>query len=236
LAQNLKVKLVLSVLITLILVGIPLLEISSQAAFKPETTISDTMPTVLPPNLTPPVLPAHPTQADQGQQVYYQVCMVCHGDQGQGLTKEWIAESTAMGPLSCYTAKCHGPAHPANGFLLPKTIPPVRSATIRTSFPTAFALYQFMHTVMPYQAPGSLKDEEYWQLTAFIMRINGADLGTRNLSLVNAKSITWIETPRTFLNSPAWVLWGAGGILVLVGLIGGAILVTREISNRYSGG
>jgi len=53
------------------------------------------------PTLPPPAMPTvqdrlaapptvyPPTQADQGAQVYWFVCMVCHGDRGQGLTDEW---------------------------------------------------------------------------------------------------------------------------------------------------
>src|SRR5690554_4716614 len=40
--------------------------------------------------MVPPVLPENPTQADYGRQVYYYVCMTCHGNLGQGLTQEWI--------------------------------------------------------------------------------------------------------------------------------------------------
>ena len=35
----------------------------------------------------PTVVP--PAQADNGAQVYWGMCMACHGDQGQGLTDEW---------------------------------------------------------------------------------------------------------------------------------------------------
>jgi hypothetical protein len=196
-------------------------------------TQAPSMPTVMPPNLTPPVLPAHPSQADHGQQVYYLVCMVCHGDQGQGLTREWIAASTGMGPLSCYAAKCHGPAHPPEGFLLPKTIPPVRAPAIRTSFPTALSLYQFIHKTMPYQAPGSLKDEEYWQLTAFLMRINGRDLGSNVLGLANAGSITWTAPQLPFGDGPEWFFAGVTGILLAAGGIGfGGYLLYRARRKR----
>ena len=39
--------------------------------------------------LAPPPTVYPPTQAGDGAQVYYQVCMTCHGHRGQGLTEAW---------------------------------------------------------------------------------------------------------------------------------------------------
>jgi hypothetical protein len=39
--------------------------------------------------LAPRPLPDDPAPADYGEQDCYQICMACHGDQGQGLTDEW---------------------------------------------------------------------------------------------------------------------------------------------------
>ncbi len=182
--------------------------------------VSVATPAVMPPHLTPYALPAHPDQADQGGQVYYLICMVCHGDQGQGLTQQWIEESVGMGPLSCYAADCHGPHHPPDGFVLPKNIPAVRTPAIRNTFKTAWALYEFIRTNMPYQAPGSLTDDQYWQVTAFIMRINGVDLGSLNLNANNAKTISF-STPPSPAGPilPAWALWSDGGLILIAVLL-----------------
>src|SRR5215467_8930723 len=39
--------------------------------------------------LAEPTLPAQPSQADYGSQVYWLNCSPCHGDRGQGLTDEF---------------------------------------------------------------------------------------------------------------------------------------------------
>jgi hypothetical protein len=39
-------------------------------------------------------------------------------------------------------------------------------------FETGLDLYDFIKTRMPWQAPGSRNDEEYWQLTAYLLRAN----------------------------------------------------------------
>ena len=200
-----------------------LMLMASQGAFQvsaQDQAPQATLPPVMPRNLTPYVLPEHPNQADQGGQVYYLVCMVCHGDQGQGLTKQWIADSIGTGPLNCYSARCHGPHHPPDGFVLPKNIPPVRTPGLRTSFKTAGVLYEYIRSRMPYQAPGSLKDDEYWQLTAFIMRINGIDLGNLSLNADNAKQISLSSPqPETAQTPPVWLWWLAGCFLVIIGLL-----------------
>ncbi len=195
--------------------------IQASAQDQASPTPESTMPAVMPVHLTPYALPAHPDQADQGGQVYYLVCMVCHGDQGQGLTQQWIMDSVGMGPLSCYSAKCHGPHHPPDGFVLPRNIPAVRTPGIRASFKTAWDLYEFIRARMPYQAPASLSDDQYWQVTAFIMRINGIDLGSLSLNPGNAKQISLTNPqPVAPQTPPAWLYWLAGGfIVVAVGLI-----------------
>ena len=38
-----------------------------------------------------PVMPDDPELVDIGADVYYQICLACHGDWGQGLTDEWRA-------------------------------------------------------------------------------------------------------------------------------------------------
>lgn len=212
--------------LAMILAVAGLMIMASQGAFQVSAqdqaslTPVSSMPAVMPPNLTPYVLPAHPDQADQGGQVYYLVCMVCHGDQGQGLTPQWIADSVGMGPLSCYSAKCHGPHHPPDGFVLPRNIPPVRTPGIRASFKTAWDLYEFIHARMPYQAPASLKDDQYWQVTAFIMRINGIDLGNFTLNAANAKQVI-LSSPNPIPQQipPTWLYWLAGGFIVIAVLL-----------------
>lgn len=126
----------------------------------------------MPDRLAPPPMPANPTQADYGARVYWLVCMACHGDEGQGLTDEW---RSAWGPehQNCWQSKCHAANHPPHGFELPRSAPRIMGDGALARFDTAAGVYEFLHTQMPWQAPGSLQDDEYWQLTAFLLRANG---------------------------------------------------------------
>src|SRR5512145_1765717 len=72
-------------LLLLISVGIALL--TAGLFFNMDTATAQTMPT--PDRLAEPTLPAEPSQADKGAQVYWLACLPCHGDRGQGLTEEF---------------------------------------------------------------------------------------------------------------------------------------------------
>jgi mono/diheme cytochrome c family protein len=173
-----------------------------------------------------PTLPADPQQADLGGQVYYMVCMACHGDQGQGLTPEWV-KSWDLGDQSCWQSKCHAANHPEDGFVLPKYIPPVVGPIMRSRFSTALDLHDYIKKEMPWQKPGSLNDEEYWQLTAYLVSANGFSLGKTALDAQNAGSIhlrptlqpTLQPTPQptsaTVMEFPS--LWA--GLLAMIGLV-----------------
>jgi hypothetical protein len=139
---------------------------------------------VRPPTVYPP------TQADQGAQVYFLVCMTCHGDKGQGLTEEW-RNSLGAPDNNCWQSRCHAPNHPPDGFVLPKVVPPVVSPSILPNYQTAKGLHDFIALKMPWQAPGTLTKDEYWQLTAFVMRLNGADPGKRILDEPSAAAISF---------------------------------------------
>jgi cytochrome c5 len=163
----------------------------SQAAPTPEPEMPPLLNRLAPP---PTVYP--PTQADQGAQVYYLVCMACHGDRGQGLTDEWRG---ALGPgdMNCWQAHCHASNHPVEGFKLPKYIPPVISPTALSGFGNALILHDYIEASMPWQAPGRLTDEEYWQLTAYLIRENGIEIGIQPLNPQNAGLFDLRDQPST---------------------------------------
>ena len=163
-----------------------------------------------PDRLARPTMPANPTQADQGSQVYYMVCMTCHGDQGQGLTPE-LVKAWGLGDMGCWQSKCHAANHPPDGFTLPKTIPPVVGPIIPARFATALDLHNFIKENMPWQAPGSLSDEEYWQLTAFLVRANGVDPGRELLNEQRAARISLNP------NSPSASILDVSGLNVWLG-------------------
>jgi hypothetical protein len=78
--------------------------------------------TPTPDRLARPTLPAEPSQADKGAQVYWLTCLPCHGDRGQGLTAEFM-ETYPVEDRNCWESGCHGKRPYENGFTLPTTVP-----------------------------------------------------------------------------------------------------------------
>ena len=186
----------------------------------------------MPSGLKAPPTVYPPTQISLGSQVYYQVCMACHGDRGQGLTDEWRGQLD-LPDQNCWQSKCHAANHPPGGFVFPKVVPAVVSPAVIYRFNTALDLYQFIKTKMPFQAPGSLKDEEYWQLTAFLVQANGIDLGQRTLDLRNAAQVTL--HPPTPAPLPAQVAGAPSGFsLVWLGVGAGLVFVVLIFLVQWS--
>jgi cytochrome c len=170
--------------------------------------------------LARPTLPAQPNQADLGSQVYYYVCMACHGDQGQGLTPEWIA-SWEIGDRPCWQSRCHASNHPPEGFKLPEYIPAVVSPAVIGRFANALELHDYLVQSMPWQAPGTLTAEEYWQLTAYLVRENGIDPGPLPLNPGNASKVGLRPavqvTPTPMITKQAGAgFWYAGGVVLVL--------------------
>ena len=183
-----------------------------------------------PDRLAQPTLPAQPNQVDLGGQVYYFVCMACHGDRGQGLTPDWLDE-WGLEEDGCWQSKCHAANHPPEGFELPRAIPAVVSPAVPARFATAMDLYEYLKEQMPWHAPGSLLDEEYWQVTAYLLFRNGIFIGEHELNPNNADRIslrqdlsTQVVTPMDRLTvadggiTPALVWLGGGGFIALIAL------------------
>lgn len=57
-------------------------------------------------------------------------------------------------------------------------------------FQTAAELYEYLKTYMPWQAPGILAGEEYWQITAYLVQAHGTDPGHEPLTLEQAFQLT----------------------------------------------
>jgi hypothetical protein len=126
-----------------------------------------------PDRLAIPVLAENPTQVELGSNVYYYNCMPCHGDQGQGLTEEF-RQLWDEDHQNCWGRGCHGGRRDDQGFPLPRQIPAVNHLSgALMQFPTAEDLYNFLHTSHPPQRPGALEENEYWEVTAFLLEENG---------------------------------------------------------------
>jgi cytochrome c len=111
--------------------------------------------------------------------------MACHGDQGQGLTEDFRALYPPE-DRNCWESGCHGPRPYENGFTLPPSVPALFGAGRLSRFGDAGRLQAFVSAAMPWHDPGSLSQQEYWQVTAFLLRENGADPGSASLGPANA--------------------------------------------------
>ncbi|MGE5223247.1 MAG: c-type cytochrome [Omnitrophica WOR_2 bacterium] len=123
--------------------------------------------------LVAPKVSASSSQVEKGHFVYYQVCMACHGDRGQGLTDEWRA---VFGPkdMNCWQSECHGNNHPPQGFRLVQKVPAIFGPGTLTRFQNAQDLHAYLIKTMPWWKPGGLTADEFWQVTAYIVDHLGA--------------------------------------------------------------
>jgi cytochrome c len=175
--------------LTLIPVGIALL--LAALFFDTGTAVPSEAQTAATPTadrLAEPTLPASPSQADLGAQVYWLSCLPCHGDRGQGLTDEF---RLAYPPEEqyCWESGCHGKRPYDNGFTLPMKIAAVIGPGALGKFPTAANLRGYIFTAMPFWKPGSLTEDQSWQVTAFLLRQNGLWEARDELNASNADRI-----------------------------------------------
>jgi cytochrome c5 len=182
-----------------------------------------------------PEMPADATQADYGAEVYRLVCSACHGDRGQGLTADWIA-TWDPSDQNCWKSKCHAANHPQDGFELPHYVPPVAGAQFFARFNTALDLYNYISQTMPWQDPGYMTADQFWQATAFLLRLNGIDPGKQMLNAQNAagfvisrpavQTISGVNTP-TPTHTPITFEAGSGlppdwlVLLIIILIVGG---------------
>jgi cytochrome c len=184
--------------------------------------------TPTPDRLAQPTLPASPSQADHGAQVYWLSCLPCHGDKGQGLTDEF---RTTYPPEEqyCWERGCHGEVPYEQGFTIPMKIPAVIGQSALAKFSDAAQLNAYIRATMPFWKPGSLTEEEAWRVTAFLLRENrlwndGTELNASNAASVKIPrgALTPVVTPPQ-AEVPAgngMLIWGAGtGILLLLLLL-----------------
>ena len=178
--------------------------------------------------LTPPPTVDAPTQADKGAQTYFYICLVCHGQSGEGLTA-WRKQLDPK-DRNCWQSKCHAPNHMDFGFTFPHEVPPVRNPGMLLTFQNAYNLYTFIKYKMPWQNPNSLTDEQYWQLTAYLMRMNGLDPGPLPLNAANAKNISLLHPtpapPQNVESADDFVFIGAG-VLLAIGAAAGIVFFLR---------
>jgi cytochrome c len=93
-------------------------------------------------------LPGGSGSAAEGAKVYQQNCLVCHGAGG----KDGLNDALVGGHGSLMTDR-------------PRK-------TVGSYWPYATTLFDYVHRAMPYQAPGSLSDDDVYAVTAYILYLN----------------------------------------------------------------
>lgn len=94
-------------------------------------------------------LPRGSGSVAQGQQVYTEKCIACHGVKGQGKPNDQLVGG--QGTL--------------------KTDKPIK--TIGSFWPYAPSVYDYIYRAMPYTAPQSLTPSEVYAVTAYLLHLNG---------------------------------------------------------------
>lgn len=158
----------IAVLFTAVGLAILLLTVSAQ----PRAQQAEATPVEAENPLDPPLVSEPPTQLDQGALLFWGVCMACHGNAGQGLTDEW--RELAFGEdKDCWTSKCHASNHPPQGFEFPQVVPALTGGGKLGRFTSAQQLYDYVHAMMPWWNQGSLTSDQAWQVTAYLLKMNG---------------------------------------------------------------
>ena len=94
-------------------------------------------------------LPAGSGTVAQGKQIFADNCAACHGDNGVGGIKDRLVGG--QGTLASDN--------------------PVK--TVGSFWPYATTLFDYIHRAMPYQAPGSLSNDDTYAVAAYILNLNG---------------------------------------------------------------
>ena len=124
-------------------------------------------------------LPEGTGNAKNGAVVYAQNCRACHGEDGT----DGISDRLVGGHGSLTTDK------------------PVK--TVGSYWPYATTLFDYVRRAMPYQAPGSLTDNQVYAVTAYILFLNGiveedTELNAAtlpNVKMPNRDNVVWDYQP-----------------------------------------
>ena len=107
-------------------------------------------------------LPAGYGNAAAGKIIYLEKCAACHGETGAEPTPNRLVAT--MGDTA-------------------------RVKTIGNYWPYATTVFDYIRRAMPFNAPGSLSDEEVYSLTAFLLYRNGIIDSSLQLNAVNLPQI-----------------------------------------------
>jgi len=113
-------------------------------------------------------LPAGSGNAITGRDVYNLKCLACHGENGSGGVND--ALSGGHGSLT-------GPRP---------------QKTVGSFWPYATTVFDYVRRAMPFQAPGSLSNEETYAVTAYLLFVNG--IIAEDVAM-NAESLPQVKMP-----------------------------------------
>lgn len=113
-------------------------------------------------------LPPGKGTAKQGEALYATHCIACHGANG----KDGVSRALVGGAGSLATDK------------------PVKS--VGSFWPYGTTVFDYIRRSMPYTAPMSLSNDEYYAITAYVLYINGI---VKPNQVVDAKSLPKVKMP-----------------------------------------
>ena len=124
-------------------------------------------------------LPDGSGTAVAGAKIYQQNCLACHGAGGQ----DGLNDRLVGGHGSLTTDR--------------------PQKTVGSYWPYATTLFDYIHRAMPYQAPGSLSNDDVYAVTAYILYLNGIvgeeeklDANTlAEVRMPNRENFVWAYAP-----------------------------------------
>ncbi|WP_245586378.1 c-type cytochrome [Olivibacter sitiensis] len=108
-------------------------------------------------------LPEGTGRVKNGMLIYRQKCIACHGATGK------------EGPYDVLVSKGESD-----------------KKAIGNYWPYATTLFDYIRRAMPFDAPGSLNDQEVYHLTAYLLYENGI---IDSMSVINARNLSKVEMP-----------------------------------------
>jgi S-disulfanyl-L-cysteine oxidoreductase SoxD len=112
-------------------------------------------------------LPAGSGNAQRGAKIYAEKCAECHNDKGEGRQAQYPALVGGRGTLA--------------------TNNPVK--TVGSYWPYATTVFDYIRRSMPYTHPRSLKTDEVYSVTAFVLFLNGIVDEKQELNQSNLSSV-----------------------------------------------
>lgn len=116
-------------------------------------------------------LPAGSGTPQQGAQIYAEKCVMCHAEGGKGGGQPGAGPLVGGEPLT-------------NGIDTYKTI--------KNYYAYASTVFDYIRRAMPYNAPGSLSNDEVYALVAYILSLN--DLIGKDATM-DAKTLPQVKMP-----------------------------------------